>query len=92
MSNEEVNLKSVDAMFATLIAEQRAMKEAVLLRMTGQDAELSEIKVQTTLTNGKVRGILERERDHKVRLATLVTVCGAFGTGIGYAIQLFFTK
>ena len=82
MSSVTVNLESVDAMFATIIAEQKASLSAINARFDTQDTALAAIEVQTTLTNGKVAGLLERERDLKVRLATLATVFSALGTGL----------
>jgi hypothetical protein len=90
--SSEVNLKSVDAMFATMIAEQKAMRTLIETRSDNQDLELAAIKVQTTLTNGKVIGLLQRERDSKVRTATIATVVSTIAGLVGWLLVNFFSK
>lgn len=86
---DDVNLKSVDAMFATMIAEQKATREAVLLRMTAQDTELAGIRVQTTLTNGRVTALERINRDRVVRMGALVTLTSTIGGLVVWAVGKF---
>lgn len=92
MSSESVDLKSVDAMFATLIAESRANNTAVMLRMSSQDLELAKIREQTTITNGRVTKIEQRERDRNVRIAAMVAAYSSLGGIISFLVhRAFFT-
>lgn len=59
----EVNLQSVDAMFATLLADGKHLKEFLIERLDHQDTALAELKTQTTKTNGRVSA-LEHFRDN----------------------------
>lgn len=90
MSNDQVNLNSVDAMFARLIAQQDGNHKAVMLRLDGQDTTLGRIEVQATKTNGRVTALEQNERDRKVRFATLAAVFSALGGGMVWAADKLF--
>ncbi len=79
---EEVNLKSVDAMFATLIAESKSNHAALMTRLDGQDSELKEIKAGVKKTNGRVDKLEDESKARKVRYATLFSVASAAGAAI----------
>jgi len=85
MAGDDVNLRSVDAMFATLIAEQKANHAAVMLRLGGQDEALKQIMAKADYTNGRVTGLENREAARGVRLATLATVFSTLGGALVWA-------
>lgn len=90
MASDDVNLKSVDAMFARLIAEQGGLKSAIMLRFDQQDKELAHIKQQAQLTNGRVNKLEHIERERKVRYATTATIFSGIGAGLGWVIDFLF--
>ena len=73
---------SLNATLATIIAETRAAKVAICVRLDQQDVKLASIEEQAIKTNGRV-GLLELWREtSKARLAGMAAVCGAFGSVI----------
>lgn len=90
MASDDVNLKSVDAMFARLIAEQNALRAAIMGRFDQQDKELSEIKVQAKLTNGRVNKLEYVERERRVRYATSAAIFSGIGAGLAWAADYLF--
>lgn len=75
---KDVNLNSVDAMFAT-----------VLLKLDGQDKMLERIEAQTLKTNGRVTALEEAEKTRKVRMATAATIFSAIGGSLVWLADKF---
>lgn len=83
----EVNLQSVDAMFATLLADGKHLKELLIERLDAQDKTLNEIKVQATKTNGRVSA-LEHFRDSiAAKVAGFVFAISLVGTLLVWIFQ-----
>lgn len=91
MAENEVNLRSVDAMFATLIAEQKANHAALMTRMSGQDEALKQIIAKADYTNGRVTGLETRENARSVRMATLASVFTAVGGLLAWVVEKLLT-
>lgn len=71
--------KSTDAMFATILAEQRMFREDVMARFDRQDRELLAIKEQAAHEAKRTDNLERNERDRAVRTGTLATVSSALG-------------
>ncbi len=79
MAGDKFNPKSTDAMFATILAEQRHFRAAVMERFDAQDKELLAIKAQALTEAKRVDDLVRNERDRTVRIGTLATVSSAIG-------------
>lgn len=83
-----VNLQSVDAMFATLIAEQKSNHAAVMTRLGGQDEVLLDIRTQARATNGRVTELEKNELVRRVKFGTAAFIFSGIGSLMAWCIQI----
>lgn len=83
----EVNLQSVDAMFATLIANGNHLREMLTERLDYQDKALSEIRAQTTKTNGRVTELENFRRKIAAKVSGFVLAISLAGAVLGWILE-----
>jgi len=88
---EEYNPNSTPALLATILARLDAQEQRHDERIEGLRALMEEIKVQTTLTNGRVTKV-EKWRDSYVARASGIALAASMGAaGVAWVVNLLFS-
>lgn len=80
--------QSLDAQFATLIAEQKAHREEMRTCFASVNGELVAVREQTTRTNGRVGNLEVWRETSKAKLAGIATTLGLVGGGLAWCVQV----
>lgn len=83
----EVNLQSVDAMFATLISDGKHLREFLVDRLDSQDRVLDEIKAQATKTNGRVTALELFRTSAVAKIAGFILGVSMIGAALTWILE-----
>lgn len=83
----EVNLQSVDAMFATLISDGKHLREFLTERLDAQDRDLDELKVQALKTNGRVTALEMFRTSAVAKIAGFILGISLVGAALTWILE-----
>lgn len=87
---EDFNPLSMNAMFATILANQQSMERTILARLDRQDVTSERIEKQTNETNGRVLKLETWRRTQKAKVATAAILISSAGSILFWLGNLLF--